>query len=208
MFVRRILIGCAAGLFILVCVLPGAYMLGMSFMSPDGTFTLSNYAGLLSESRRRELLWTTVTLGVTASGIATIIGVPLGFLLARVDLPQVRLLRLGLLVPLVIPPYVLALVWIYLTGYSSMSYSLPGAALVLGIGFYPLSMLAAEASFRRVNAPLEEAALLITNRRQVLVRITLPLVAPVIAAASLARVRYFGRGIRSPRFASSPRFHH
>jgi iron(III) transport system permease protein len=160
-------------------------MLGVSFFSPDGAFTLSNYARLLSEQRQRELLLTTVTLGAAASAIATIIGVPLGFLLARVDLPQVALLRVALLAPLVIPPYVLALVWIFLTGYSGISYSLPGAAFVLGIGFYPLSMLASEAGFRRLNASLEEAGLMIAHPRQVFLRITLPLVAPLVAAAGL-----------------------
>jgi iron(III) transport system permease protein len=161
------------------------YMIGASFFSPDGTLTLSNYTRLLSEPRQRELLLTTVTLGATASLIATVVGVPLGFLLARADLRHVVLLRLALLMPLVIPPYVLGLVWIYVTGYSDISYSLAGAALVLGIGFYPLSMLAAEAGFRQVDASLEEAGLMITNPRQVFVRITLPLVGPLVAAALL-----------------------
>jgi iron(III) transport system permease protein len=80
---------------------------------------------------------------------------------------------------------VFALVWIFLTGYSAISYSLTGAALVMGIAFYPLSMLASEAGFRRVDAALEEAALMITRPRQVFIRITLPLVAPLVVAAGL-----------------------
>jgi iron(III) transport system permease protein len=160
-------------------------MFAVSFLSPDGTLTLSNYTRLLGEQRQRELLLTTITLGAAAAAVATVVGVLLGFLLARVDLPHVALLRLALLVPLVIPPYVLALVWIFLTGYSEISYSLPAAAVVLGVGFYPLSMLAAEAAFRRVEASLEEAAQLITNPLTVFARITLPLVAPLIAAAGL-----------------------
>jgi iron(III) transport system permease protein len=182
---RRLLIGGAAGLFFIVCVLPVAYMLGVSFFTADGTLTLSNYSRLLSEQRQRELLLTTITLGAAAAAIATLVGVPLGFFLARLELPLVALLRVALLVPLVIPPYVLALVWIFLTGYSAWSYSLVGAAVVLGIGFYPVLMLAAEAGFRRVHASLEEAALLVTNPGKVFVRITLPLVAPLLAAAAL-----------------------
>jgi iron(III) transport system permease protein len=182
---RRIWIGCAVALFGIVCVLPGAYMFGVSFLSPDGGLTFSNYTRLVSEPRQRELLRTTIALAAAASAIASMIGIPLGFCLSRVALPRVALLRLGLLVPLVIPPYVLALVWIFLTGYSSTSYSLPGAALVLGVGFYPLLMLASEAGFGRVDASLEEAALLITNPGKVFVRITVPLVAPLVAAAAL-----------------------
>jgi iron(III) transport system permease protein len=172
-------------MFFLACVLPGAYMLAVSFLSPDGMLTLANYANLLADSRQRELLVTTITLGAAASAIATVIGVPLGFILARADLRRVTAVRLGLLAPLVIPPYVLALVWIFLSGYSDISYSLPGAALVLGIGFYPLSMLAAEAGFRRVDASLEEAGLMTTGPANVFMRITLPLVAPLVVAAGL-----------------------
>jgi iron(III) transport system permease protein len=160
-------------------------MLGMSFVSPDGTWTFSNYARLLSEARQRELLLTTITLGAGASLISLLVGVPLGFVLARVRLPRLALLRVALLAPLVIPPYVLALVWILVTGYSEFSYSLTGAALVLGIGFYPLAMLAAEAGFRRVDASFEEAGMMTTDRRRVFFRITLPLVAPLVAAAGL-----------------------
>jgi iron(III) transport system permease protein len=157
----------------------------VSFLSPDGAFTLSNYGRLILEPRQRELLLTTITLGAVASAVAAVVGVPLGFFLARVDLPRVALLRMALLVPLAIPPYVLALVWMFLTGYSDFSYSLPGAALVLGVAFYPLLMLASEAGFRRVNASLEEAGLIITTPRQVFIRITLPLVAPLVVAAGL-----------------------
>jgi len=180
---RRTLIGSAAAVFVLVCVLPAAYMVYDSLFSADGSLTISNYSRLVSESRQRELLLTSITLGAGAAAIATILGVPLGFVLARARVP--RLFRLALLVPLVIPPYVLALIWIFMTGYSATSYSLGGAALVLGIGFFPLSMLASEAGFRRVDASLEEAGSMVANPLQVFLRITLPLVAPLIAAAAL-----------------------
>jgi iron(III) transport system permease protein len=181
---RRLLIGGAATLFVIVCVLPAGYMLAMSFFSKDGEWTLSNYAGLL-EARQHDLLLTTITLGAAACLISLIVGVPLGFVLARVRFPQTDLLRIALLAPLVIPPYVLALVWIVVTGYSAFSYSLAGSMLVLGIGFYPLPMLAAEAGFRRVDASLEEAGMMTAERWRVFLRITLPLVAPLVAAAGL-----------------------
>jgi iron(III) transport system permease protein len=185
MRVRPLLIGGAAALFVVVCVLPAAYMFAISFVSTDGAWTFSNYARLLSEPRQRDLLLTTVTLGVSASLISLTLGVPLGFVLARIKVPRIALLRVALLAPLVIPPYVLAIVWILVTGYSTFSYSLSGAALVLGIGLYPLPMLAAEAGFRKIDASLEEAGRMTTDGRRVFFRITLPLVAPLVAAAGL-----------------------
>jgi len=97
-------------------------------------------------------------------------------------------------VPLVVPPYVLALAWILVSGpsgllganlFSAWTYSFTGAVIVLGVGFYPLSMLATEAAARRVDARLEEAALLVANPRRVLWQITLRLIAPTIAATAL-----------------------
>jgi iron(III) transport system permease protein len=68
---------------------------------------------------------------------------------------------------------------------SEWTYSLGGAIVVLGLSFYPLSMLATEAAARHVASHLEEAALLVASPRRVLWRITLPLIAPSIAAAAL-----------------------
>jgi iron(III) transport system permease protein len=46
-------------------------------------------------------------------------------------------------------------------------------------------MLATEAAARRVDGHLEEGALLVTHTRRVMWRITLPLIAPMVAAAAL-----------------------
>src|SRR6266542_2299580 len=195
---RTFLLGGAGVLFIVICLLPGAYMFLLSLFGRNGAFTLSNYARLWMEARQRQLLVTSTSLAAGASAIATVIGVPLGLLLARADLPERRLLRVALIVPLVIPPYILALAWIYLTGptgvvsglvgrdvLSGLTYSLPAAAIVLGIAFDPLSMLATEAALRRVNGSMEEAGLLIASTGRTFRKITLPVIAPSIAAAAL-----------------------
>ncbi len=129
---------------------------------------------------------------------ATLLGAPLGLLLARVRLPAKRFLRIALVVPLLIPPYVLALGWILFTGSSGLlsraighdllsgwTYSFAGAVVLLSVAYYPLSMLATEAGARRVDGHLEEGALLVTNTRRVLWHITMPLIAPMVAAAAL-----------------------
>jgi len=185
-------------LFILLCALPVVWMLGVSLISADGSLSFSHYYRLLAEPRQRDLLLTSVLLGAGTAVFATLIGAPLGLLLARAELPIKRLLRLALVVPLLILPYLLALAWIYISGsagiiaqafgrdlFSEWTYSLAGAIGVLGVSFYPLSMLATEAAARRVDARLEEAALLVAHPRRVLWRITLPLITPSITAAAL-----------------------
>ena len=191
-------LGVAGVLFVAICVSPLIYMLALSFIAIDGGFTFDNYGRLLTEARQRELLMNSALLGAASATVATIVGAPLGLLLARADLPAKGLLRLALIIPLVLPPYVLGLAWIYVTGstgiaahllgrdlLSDSTYSLGGAVAVLSIGFFPLAMLATEAAARRVDGRLEEAGLLVARPRRVFTRITLPLIAPGVASAAL-----------------------
>jgi iron(III) transport system permease protein len=195
---KAMALGGAGVLFVAICVLPLIYMLVVSFTGIDGGFTFNNYRRLLTEARQRELLMNSTFLGAATAFVATMVGAPLGLLLARVDLPAKSWLRLALLIPLVLPPYVLGLAWIYVSGstgiaahllgrdlLSDATYSLAGAVAVLSIGFFPLAMLATEASARRVDGRLEEAGMLVATPRRVFTRITLPLIAPGIASAAL-----------------------
>ena len=195
---RALTLGLAVTLFVLFCVLPVVYMLIVSLTDASGSFTLNNYRQLLTDPRQRGLMLTSILLGGGAAIFATVLGAPLGLLFARARLPAKRFFRIALIVPLVIPPYIMALAWVLLTGsvglfaraagrdlWSDWTYSLTGAIVVLGMTLYPLSMLATEAAARRVDARLEESALLAASPRRVLWRITLPLIGPTVAAAGL-----------------------
>ena len=187
---RTVVIGLAAALFVVSCVLPLVSFLMTSLRGATTAFTL--------DARQWGLLINTAGLGVGTAVLATAIGAPLGLLLARASLPYKALLRVGLAAPLLLPPYVVALAWTYLgsnrgllatvagyDGLAAWTYSLPAAVLVLGLVLYPLSMLATEVALRRIDGRLEEAALLVAGPRGVFWRITVPLVAPGIMAAAL-----------------------
>ncbi|MFY9609322.1 MAG: iron ABC transporter permease [Blastocatellia bacterium] len=195
---KTMALGVAGVLFVAICVLPLIYMLTVSFTGIDGGFTFDSYGRLLTDARQRELLMNSASLGAATAFVATIVGAPLGLLLARVDLPAKSWLRLALIIPLVLPTHVLGLAWIYISGstgiaahllgrdlLSDSTYSLAGAVAVLSIGFFPLAMLATEAAARRVDGRLEEAGLLVATPRRVFRRITLPLIAPGVASAAL-----------------------
>lgn len=193
---RSFVIGTAVAAFVLLSVLPLAYMVGLSLAGSRSTS--SAYGALLLDARQRALLGNTAVLGIGTALAATLLGAPLGVALARVSLPFKAALRIALAVPVLLPPYVVALAWIYLGGnagliaaiagqdvLSAWTYSLAGAVVVLSLVFYPLSMLATEVAVRRIEPRLEEAALLVTAPGCVLWRITLPLAAPTTAAAAL-----------------------
>jgi iron(III) transport system permease protein len=189
---RTVVIGAAGAVFVVCCVLPVAYLLATTVGSGPAK------AALLLDSRQRGLLYNTALLGTGTALLATGIGAPLGIALARVPLRRKALLRLVAAVPVLLPPYVAALAWVYLGGsrgllsrlagadvLSEWTYSLPAAVVLLSLVLYPLSMLATEAALRRIDGRLEEAALLVAPPGRVLCHITLPLAAPAVVAAAL-----------------------
>jgi iron(III) transport system permease protein len=68
------------------------------------------------DRRQQQLLLNSALLGAGVSMLATLIGAPLGALLARSDVRGKDWQRLALVAPLVMPPYVLALAWTHLAG--------------------------------------------------------------------------------------------
>ena len=187
---RTFVIGTAVVIFAVCSVLPVAYLFltSLTGISAAG-------AALLLDARQRTLMYNTTLLGMGTAVLSTVIGAPLGIALARVPIKRKAAIRVVLAAPMLLPPYIVALAWIYLgarggfladsDGVASWIYSLPAAILVLSLVFFPLSMLATEVGLRRIDGRLEEAALVVAAPRRVLRRITLPLAAPGIAAAAL-----------------------
>ena len=167
----RTLVFASAALLILAGLLPIAWML----TRVDG----SGLAGAL-DARTVGLLVRTSWIGTGAALVALGLGLPFGFLVARTDLPMARLLRHVGLVPLLVPPVLLAMtmgvVFVHLRG--------PLAIIaVLGIGTFPLVAVFCGRAFERIDARREEAALQAGGLRAVLA-MELPLVLPTAASAA------------------------
>jgi iron(III) transport system permease protein len=140
-------------------------------------------------------------------GVGTVlIGVPIGWLTTRTDLPGRRLWAVLTVVPLAIPSYVTGFAFVAAFGprgaLQSMLepfgvtrlpeiYGLPGAALVLTLATYPYVVLAVRGGLMREDRSIEEAARTLGDgRRSILRRVTLPLVAPAVGAGALLAVLY------------------
>src|SRR5687768_2325652 len=102
---RSVVIGIAAALFVICCVLPVAYLLTVA-LSVD----VASRAPWL-DARQQGLLWNTARLGVGTAFLATAIGAPLGLSLARIPLRGKTLLRIVLAAPVLLPPFVVAIAW-------------------------------------------------------------------------------------------------
>ncbi len=131
-----------------------------------------------------------------ATIVATILGVPLAWLIARSGLPGTGLARTLVLVPLLIPPVVSGVALLAAFGrrgtlgqflYDQFGFQLPftTAGVVLAEAFVamPFLVIAVEGGFRSVNRQYEEAAATLgASSWTTLRRVTLPLIAPALGA--------------------------
>src|SRR5208282_4664655 len=142
-------------------------------------------------------------LSSTVTLLALAIGVPLGWLLTRTDLPYKGGFLILSTTPYFIPPFVKAISWIqtfgpvgffnrllmYMTGSSEPLvniYSEWGVAFVLTVHFYPVVLMTVAAALVSIDSSFEESARLAgASNFTIARRITLPLIAPAVAASSL-----------------------
>ncbi|MBI2993723.1 MAG: iron ABC transporter permease [Gammaproteobacteria bacterium] len=186
---------------VIVGLLPLAVMLGKSVIV-DGRLTFAVYEKLFSNSGQ---YWVPIRhslmLAALTAGGATLTGVPLGLLLGKTDLPMRRILAILFSIPLLLPPYILAVCWFNLLAsdgilapiipertlelLSHRLFDLPGCLWVLVSAFMPLVMILTLACLHAVNPRLEEAGRLIARWPAVLWRVTLPAILPGILFAAI-----------------------
>ena len=141
---------------------------------------------------------------VVAAGSA-LIALPFAWLTARTDLPGRRIWMALLCLPLVIPSYVAALVWIGAAGSgglfrpwlqqlgvpSDAIYGFSGAAMLLVLISYPYAFLPVHAAFRRMNRSYEEAARTLgRNPWRAFWEIAFPLLRPPLLSGVLVVALY------------------
>jgi molybdate transport system permease protein len=134
-----------------------------------------------------------------ATGMCLVLGVPLAWLLARTELPGRRFVRALVTVPLVLPPVVggVALLLVFgrrgLVGEwldSTFGFTLPftTAGVVVAEAFVamPFLVISVAGALRGADARYEEAAATLgASRWTAFRRVTLPLVAPGVAAGAV-----------------------
>ncbi len=134
-----------------------------------------------------------------ATGVSLLLGVPLAWLLARVDFPGRRLARALVTLPLVLPPVVggvaLLLVfgrrgllggWLDRTFGVTLPFTTAGVVVAETFVAMPFLVIAVEGALRGADQRYEEAAATLgAGRWTAFRRITLPLVAPGIAAGAV-----------------------
>jgi len=105
-----VLIAFAALLCVLI-VLPMSWLVYYSVVDKAGHFTLDNFATLVSEPEFRAPMVTTLILATSAAIFCCLAAAPMGWLVARTDLPFSKAVRALVTASFVTPPFLGAIAW-------------------------------------------------------------------------------------------------
>jgi iron(III) transport system permease protein len=169
----------------------------------DPHWTLRYFAFFARRPDEWGALWASVWISLATVALSAAIGIPLAFLFETAEFPGRRLLGTLVALPVVLPPLVGVLAFLFLYGESGVvaravqtltrsadpPWRLSGPAAILLVHAYTMFVyfyLFTRAGLARLDAAfLEAAAALGAGRGRVLFRVTLPLLRPALVAAAL-----------------------
>ncbi|MBI4971700.1 MAG: iron ABC transporter permease [Candidatus Omnitrophica bacterium] len=187
-------------IFIIVSFLPVLTLLIKSLF-PNGNFSIENYVVLFQSSRTWILLRNSLSLAVVATVVTLFLGIPLGILFSKTNLPFKELFTLLFTIPFIIPSYMIAIGWFYALAPQGILtrilgthvteimlhhfFGFPGAVLVMTSVLLPVVVILTMTYLGLVDPKLEEAARLSSGWILTLRKISLPIISPGIFLAGL-----------------------
>ncbi|MBF16423.1 MAG: iron ABC transporter permease [Chloroflexi bacterium] len=185
----------------LLCITPALYLLFRSFEIAGG-----NLVSIILTKNVFLVFFRTISIIFLVSVVSCIVAVFSAWVIEKTDIPFKKVLTLGLILPLVIPSFILATTVVEL--YSPRGqlqkflsifgvdrlpeiYGLPGATFVLVIMTYPYVFLIVRGALRRLDPQLLEASRSLGyGSYKTFFFITIPLLRPAIAAGTLLAALY------------------
>ena len=200
-----ILLGFAAVLCMLV-VLPMSWLVYYSLTDRSGAFTLDNFRQLIVNPIFLEPLITTVILATSSAVICCLVAAPMGWLVARTDMPLRGTVRALVTASFVTPPFLGAIAWELLAApnsgllnkaYRALTgappeehlfniYTLTGLIFVISCYTFPYVFVLITNSLERIPADLEDASSILGGSTWTTARrVTIPLAMPALMAGAL-----------------------
>ncbi|WP_035289102.1 iron ABC transporter permease [Clostridium sp. KNHs214] len=168
-----------------------------SFIGKDG-FTLNAYSETIKSIDFRNTLKNTLMLGFIVGGLSTLIGFIFAYADSYIKTRFKKLFNIVSILPIISPPFVLALSAIMLFGQRGFIthkllhisdaniYGLKGLVIVQTMTFFPVAYLLLTGLLKHIDPSLEEAARNMgASRWKTFTTVTLPLMAPGLANAFL-----------------------
>ncbi len=202
---RPVLYGFAAVLIVLI-VLPMSWLLVYSVTDRTGALTLDNFFRLFSESAFLDPLIATFIIATSSSFFCCAVAAPMGWLVARTDMPVGGVIRVLVTASFVTPPFLGAIAWELLAAPNSgllnkifravtgapqeeslfNIYSLGGIIFVVSCYTFPYVFVLVANALDRTPGELEDASSILGGKRWYTARrITIPLVLPALLAGAL-----------------------
>jgi iron(III) transport system permease protein len=199
--------GTALAVVAILALLPvGMLLYGSLLDSPPGEpgakFTSDNYVRAFSTTTNRWAFLNTLSVGAISTVIAVLLGVPLGWILARTNTPFRTQFEAMMIAPLLLPPVVGTLAWILLAspqiGVLNLGlrhlgipgilniYTPWGIGWVIGAYLSPYVSLFVGGALRSMDPSLEEASRVAgAGLLRTACRVTLPLIRPALFSGML-----------------------
>jgi iron(III) transport system permease protein len=189
-------------LLIWLVVYPNLFVLGDSLRT-GAEFTLEHYQRYAASRSEREALWNSVWISLASVLFSALVGIPLAFLFTRYDFPGRSILGALVALPVLLPPLVGVIAFLFLYGESGFvarivqgalglerpPWRLSGPWAVLLVHAYTMYVyffLFVSAALSRVDKGFAEAAAALgASRLTTMRRVTLPMLGPAIAGAAL-----------------------
>jgi iron(III) transport system permease protein len=191
---------------VVLIVLPMAWLVVFAFTDAKGAVTLANFVTMVTDPDLVDPLIVTIILSTSTGVLCCVIAAPMGWLVARTDMPARRAVRALVTASFVTPPFLGAVAWEILAAPNSGIlnqfyrdafdltpddvlfdvYTLTGLIFVIACYTFPYVFVLVANALEKIPGDLEDAsAILGAPTAQTARRITIPLVLPAILAGAL-----------------------
>jgi iron(III) transport system permease protein len=195
-----------AAVLCLLIVLPIAWLLVFAFTDRAGRATLANFGAIFTDPAFVEPLITTFTIAVAVSVVCCLVAAPMGWIVARTDMPLRHAVRMLVMASFVTPPFLGAIAWELLAApnsgllnqlYRAVTgagpdvvlfdiYTLTGLIFVISCYTFPYVFVLVANALDRIPGDLEDASAMLGAPAWRTARaITIPLALPALAAGAL-----------------------
>lgn len=161
----------------------------------DGVWRFGRLTEVLGQSDIRHVLWFTTWQALVSAGLTLLLALPAAYVFARFDFPGKRLLRAVVTVPFVLPTVVVGTAFLALVGRGGLLDQLWGVrldttvwAILLAHVFFNYAVVVRTVGglWAQLDPRQEEAARMLgASRFTAWRKVTLPALAPAVAAAGL-----------------------
>ncbi|MCC3356101.1 ABC transporter permease [Bacillus sp. REN16] len=187
-------------LFMLLFLLYPLFNILVKSFYYEGKFSLETYKDFFTLKYYYGALLNSFIVCISATFFATLIGVPVAYIMTRFDIPFKGLIHILIILTLLSPPFIGAYSWILMLGNNGYVtnflhdiginvksiYGLHGMIWVFTIQFYPHIYLYVSGALKTVDSSLEEAAESLGSQRWRKLRtVTLPLIFPTLSTGAL-----------------------